>query len=337
MHTTRPDSDWTIKSYISQCAQKESHTVTSPRTCRFTPSCGQLVHPAHPLVPPQPPVAPPVWSIEPSAEPWNSAWDIEAPDELNQFLLEVLLTPTQAFKHSSRSEQHQQNLSVPAPAPDLLSKVASPVDRPNASRSKGVTTAEAEAAAAPGSSEPASVSLDTVTDNSVDSDAATSTAAFSHAVSAQQTKAATAPSQTPSSRKRSRAGSEQTDAQTAPDILHSQPANGRPSKKVKRATGSKSAKPVLSSAEIAQAAKDGVVFAKFARFAHWPTQVSRQHDLLAWLALLQRLHICFRVYCAADSKHLVVLSSDYGGQAHVRAFCRITWSGVMLFLCLCKF
>ena len=254
----------------------QSHSVRSPHTCRFTPSCGHVVHAAHPLVPLQPPDVPSIWSVEPSSDPWNAAWDTEAPEELKQFLLEVLLTPNQTSKGSSRSEQHKQNLSVPAPVPDLLSKATSPVDLSSGARSRGVTTAEAKAAAAPGNSKHPSVSLDTVTDRSVDSIAATSTATFLHAPSAQQRGAVKALLQTPSSRKRSRAGSEQTDAQTAADALHTQPTIGRPSKKVRQATGSNSAKLVLSAAEIAQAAKDGVVFAKFARFTPWPAQVSRQ-------------------------------------------------------------
>ena len=276
LQTTCPNLDWTVKPYIPQCAQMQSHNVKPPRSCRLTPSYGQVVHAAHQLLVPKPPVAPPVWSVEPSSDPWNAAWDTEAPNELQQFLLEVLLTPNQTSKHSSSPEQHQHNPLVPAPVPNLPSKSASLVSHPTGSTSKGVTTAEAELAAAPGSSEHPSVSLDTVTDRSVDSNAATSTAAFSHAPGVQQRDAAKAWLQTPSSRKRSRAGSEQTDTQTACDTLHSQPSLGRPSKKVRRATGSKSANAVLSLAEIAQAAKDGVVFAKFARFAPWPAQVSRQ-------------------------------------------------------------
>lgn len=245
------------------------------------PCCGQLALAAHPPVSPQPYLVPSIWSIEPSADPWNAAWDTEAPEELKKFLLEVLLTPIQTSKRSCTSGQHQQNLSVSAPAPDLLSKATRPVDLPTG---KADTTAEAEAATAPGSSEHPSVSLDTVTDRSADSGAATSTAAFSHASSAQQRDAPKALLQTPSSRKRSRAGSEQTDAQIAPDTLQCQPSFGRPPKKVRQATGSKSAAPVPSSDEIAQAAKDGIVFAKFARFAPWPAQVSRQLDV--WSGLL---------------------------------------------------
>ena len=334
LQTTHPDSDWTIKPYISQCAQMERHSVKSPHTCRFRPACGQLVHATHPLVPPQPPVAPPLRSIEPSADPWNAAWDTEAPDELKQFLLEVLLTPIQASKRSSSSEQHQQNLSLPAPVPELFSKATDPVDRPNSSRTKGVTAAAAEAAA-PGSSEPASVSLDTVTDRSVDSNAATSTATFLRAASAQHTDSARAQLQTPSSSRRRRAGSEQTDAQTAPDSLHSQPAIGRPSKKIKLTDRGKAAKPVLSSAEITQAAKDGVVFAKFARFAPWPAQVSRQYDL--WPGLL-----CCSA-CSSASELLrnqqqtsgCFCGSCAGGQAHLHASCLLSWCGVMLFLSKC--
>ena len=228
----------------------------------------------HPLVPLQPPVVPPIWSVEPSSDPWNAAWDTEAPEELRLFLLEVLLTPNQTSKGSSGSEQHKQNLSVPAPVPGLPSKATSPVDLLSGARSKGV--AKTKAAAAPGSSEDPSVSLDTVTDCSVDSVAATSTATCLHAPSAQQRGAAKALLQMPSSRKRSRAGNEHTVAQAVPDTLYTQPTIGRPSKKVRRATGSKSAKAVLSPAEIAQAAKDGIVFAKFARFPPWPAQVSRQ-------------------------------------------------------------
>lgn len=243
----------------------------------------------HPRVPP---AVPHVWSIEPSVNPWNAAWDKGAPDELRQFLLEVLLTPTQAAKHSSSSERQLQKLSVPAPAPDSPSKATSPVCRPEAARSKEVTAAVVESTAAPVINDHSSGSQDTITDRSMGSSAATSTAAFSHAPGAQQASAAEAPLQTLSSRKRSREGSEQTDAQTAPDILPTQPATGRPAKKTKRSTESKSAKPALSSTETAQAAKDGIVFAKYARFAPWPAQVTmRLLGLPCFaLALAQLVH-----------------------------------------------
>lgn len=296
MQSTCPD--WTIKTHIPQETQIKSHSVRPLCPCRFTPSCGQLPNAVHPLVSP---AVPDVWRIEPSVNPWNAAWDKGAPDELRQFLLEVLLPPRQTATHSSSSEWQQQTLSVPAPAPVSPSKAASPVRLPEASRSKELTAAVVETTAAPVSNEHSSGSLDTITDRSMGSSAATSTAAFPYAPGAQQTSAAEAPLQTLSSRKRSREGSEQTDAQTAPDILPTQAVTGRPAKKTKRFTGSKSAKPALSSDEISQAAKDGVVFAKYARFAPWPAQVIMYS--LPCLALPWCLHKWLTADCSAYSRH----------------------------------
>ena len=274
MQTRQADSDWTIKTYMSRNGKIDSHSTRSPHLCRLTPSCGQPLHRACQHIPPQPPVVPPVWSIEPSADPWNTSWDTEAPDDLKSFLLDVLLMPNQSSKHISGAEQHKQNLEM---ALDSSTKAASPA---SLSQNKGATTVLAEVPALQGGAEQPSASLQTLSDHSMDSDAATATADFIHASGPQQRRAGKPSLQTPSSRKRSRELSEQTDAQTAPDILVTQSAVGRPAKKFKGATGSKSAKPKLSSAEVAQAAKDSVVFAKFARFAHWPAQVIRQYTCL---------------------------------------------------------
>lgn len=260
-------SDWIIKTYVSQAGQLESSTIKPVYPCFLAPSSTQIppaqpgshTHQAHL----QPPAS---WNVEPSADPWATSWDAAAPDDLKRFLFEVLLTPSQASKHQPCTQQPSQGLAMPGLPPDSSSKAASPVMK-IAVQTQGVT--KPSAACAPEQS----ASLQTLSACSANSDAATAIADFSHASNTQLPYDSRASSQTSTSRKRSQADSEQTDAQTAPQSSVVQQPMGRPAKKVRGSARSNSAKPLLTPSALAQAAEDGMVFAKFATFAYWPAQV----------------------------------------------------------------
>ncbi|KAL3130718.1 hypothetical protein ABBQ38_000067 [Trebouxia sp. C0009 RCD-2024] len=256
--------------------------------------------------------------MEQTADPWKTSWDTAAPDDLSDFLHDVLLKPIQPSKPSSRL--HKQDMPAPQIPLRVPSNSSSHVRLPKAADSRCMPTNFGGATAAPSAVQQPPLSLDTPADRSPDSQATSATADFSHAYTAQptgaqETQAVTAtadfrqatrpqpteaqksqaaaasadfsgassaqptagPSaslQTPGIRKRTRSASRQTDAQAMPDNSTTQPAVEQPSKKMKGPTGRSSARPVLSPGEVAQAARDGVVFAKFAKFAHWPAQVS---------------------------------------------------------------
>ena len=260
-------SNWTIKTYVSQAGKVESSIVKSANFCFPTPSTTQI--PASQLRPcpqqaqPEAPVIQPTLNIEPSADPWGAPWDAGAPDELKRFLLEVLLTSSQAPKYQTCPLQPDQGRPMPGLPPDSSSKAPSPVIARTAV-TKPMTACTQELSA----------SLETLSASSANSDAATEIADFSHAPNTQPPCNSIASSPSFVSRKRSQAESEQTDAQTVLNASVAQHPVGRPAKKAKKSTGNKSAKPALTPTELAQAAKVGVVFAKFARFAHWPAQVN---------------------------------------------------------------
>lgn len=251
------------------------HSTTTPYPCRPTAFCGQVPqHRPYQNMPPPPPVARTAWNMEPSADPWTASWDTAAPEELSGFLLDVLLTPSLTTDPNASSGLPREDFSGPQMAPHLPPKAKSSVRSPKPSDRNCMTTSLGGGTAAPGAIQPPLASLDTLSHPSLESQAATAPADFSHVSRGHPTEPVTAPLQAPSSRKRSRARSERTDVQIAATNASTQPAVGRPAKKMKGATA---AKPVLSRGEIAQAAKDGIVFAKFARFAPWPAQVSSQH------------------------------------------------------------
>ncbi|KAL3138753.1 hypothetical protein ABBQ32_005598 [Trebouxia sp. C0010 RCD-2024] len=256
--------------------------------------------------------------MEPSADPWKASWDTAAPDDLSDFLLDVLLKPTQPCKPSSRPRLHKQDMPTPHIPQRMSSNAPSHVHLPKASDSRCVPASlGGVTAAAPSALQQPIPCLDTPSERSPDSQAVTAMADFPQASGDQPTEApesqaaaATADfsqafrgqpteawdsqvaaasadvsnaqptagpnvsQQTPGIKKRTRSASRQTDAQAMTDNSTTQPAVERPPKKMKGPTGRSSLRPVLSPGEVAQAARDGVVFAKFAKFAHWPAQVS---------------------------------------------------------------
>ena len=269
---SHPVPGWKIKTYSSQGNKLSSSTITR-HLCHPTPPVAQapssqLTMKPQPLNSQLATILPAV-NTQPSTDPFSAAWDAGSPDERGRFLQDVLVTPVRLPSHFTCLSQQQQQQQTPHSS-SMAPSLAVPAVPAEEVRESEVGKHSVAAIQAP------SVSQETVSVCSTDSDAATVTADFSHASSAQPGRAVRASLQTASSQKRSRAESEQTDAQTAPPIIATQRHVGRPAKKKRGLAEGKPTKKKLMSAEVVQAARERLVFAKYARFAYWPAQVSLQ-------------------------------------------------------------